>query len=245
MLMTQKGLSTWIIGWILSLFVAACSQQPAVYGPGQVVPERILSEGGADSFFICQEIPDTIFDFMQGRSYKEDCTVPRTDLRYLLFLHRNLDGQAVIGEMVVNRQIADDVLEIMQQLFYESYPIERARLIDYYDADDEKSMAANNTSCFNWRVKAGSGNISKHAMGMAVDINPLYNPYYRFPSVDETLQPSSAEPYMDRMWNFPYKIEEDDLCCKLFAEHGFLWGGNCWDDEKDYQHFFIEEGIKR
>ena len=236
MLMTQKGLYTWIIGWILSLFVAACSQQPAVYGPGQVVPEHILSEGGADSFFICQEIPDTIFDFMQGRSYKEDCTVPRSDLRYLLFLHRNLDGQAVIGEMVVNRQIADDVLEIMQQLFYESYPIERARLIDYYDADDEKSMAANNTSCFNWRVKAGSGNISKHAMGMAIDINPLYNPYYRFPGVNETLQPSSAEPYMDRMWDFPYKIEEGDACQRLFTEHGFKWGGS-WNSLRDYQHF--------
>lgn len=237
MLMTQKGLSTWIIGGIMLLFIMACSDnKPVEYGPGQVVPERFLSEGGADSFFICQEIPDTIFAFMQGRSYKDDCTVPRSDLRYLLFLHRNLDGQAVMGEMVVNRQIADDVLEIMQQLFNESYPIEQARLIDYYDADDEKSMAANNTSCFNWRVKTGSGNISKHAMGMAVDINPLYNPYYRFPSVDETIQPASAEPYMDRMWDFPYKIEEGDACHRLFTEHGFKWGGS-WNSLRDYQHF--------
>ena len=108
MLMTQKGLLTWITGGIMLLFIMACSDnKPAEYGPGQVVPERILSEGGADSFFICQEIPDTIFAFMQGRSYKDDCTVPRSDLRYLLFLHRNLDGQAVIGDMHVDVLIDD------------------------------------------------------------------------------------------------------------------------------------------
>lgn len=234
--MTIKGLSYLITGGVLLLLIMACSRKPVEYAPGQTVPDKVLESIGTDTFFCSQVIPDDIFEFMQGRSFKEDCTVPRSDLRYLLFLHRNLDGEAVIGEMVVNRQIADDVLEIIQQLFNESYPIEQARLIDYYDADDEKSMAANNTSCFNWRVKTGSGNISKHAMGMAIDINPLYNPYYRFPSVDETIQPASAEPYMDRMWNFPYKIEEGDACHRLFTEHGFKWGGS-WNSLRDYQHF--------
>ena len=234
--MTLKGLSGLIIGGILSLLITTCRYKPAEYGPGQVVPERILIESGAESFFSSQEIPDTIFAFMQGRSYKEDCTVPRSDLRYLLFLHRNLEGKAVIGEMVANRKIADDVLEIMQQLFYESYPIEQARLIDYFDADDEKSMAANNTSCFNWRTKAGSANISKHAMGMAVDINPLYNPYFKFSDVEGTTQPSNGMPYVDRMWSFPYRIEEGDLCYQLFVEHGFKWGGS-WNSARDYQHF--------
>lgn len=235
-LMTQKGLLHLITCGMLLLLFAACAQRPVEYGPGQKVPDEVLKSIGTDTFFCIQEIPDNIFEFMQGRSYKDDCTVPRSDLRYLLFLHRNLDGNAVVGEMVVNVQIADDVLDIMKQLFYGSYPIEHARLIDYYDADDEKSMAANNTSCFNWRSKAGSANISKHAMGMAIDINPLYNPYYKFPDVDGTIKPSNGKPYIDRMWSFPYRIEEGDLCHRLFVEHGFRWGGS-WNSLRDYQHF--------
>lgn len=235
-LMTIKGLSYLITGGVLLLLIMACSRKPVEYAPGQTVPDKVLESIGTDTFFCSQEIPDDIFEFMQGRSFKEDCTVPRSDLRYLLFLHRNLDGNAVVGEMVVNRQIANDVLDIMKQLFYGSYPIEHARLIDYYDADDEKSMAANNTSCFNWRSKAGSANISKHAMGMAIDINPLYNPYYKFPDVDGTIKPSNGKPYIDRMWSFPYRIEEGDLCHRLFVEHGFRWGGS-WNSLRDYQHF--------
>lgn len=233
--MTGKGLYRLLVVLLLPLMVA-CTDTTSKYLPGQVVPEQVLDELGTDSFFVCQEIPDDIFELMQGRSYKADCTVPRSDLRYLLFLHRNLEGQAVIGEMIVNKEISADVLEIMRGLFNESYPIEKARLIDYYDADDEKSMADNNSSSFNWREKTGSANISKHALGMAVDINPLYNPYYRFPDVDNTIQPASGNPYMDRMWDYPYKIEEGDACYRLFTEHGFKWGGN-WNSLKDYQHF--------
>ena len=235
-----RGLFGTIFILSLFLFIAACrqtvTQEEVTYGPGCIVPDEVLEREGVDSFFVCMEIPDTIFTFMQGRSYKDDCTVPRSDLRYLLILHRNLEGQAIVGEMVVNKEIAADVLEIFKQLFMESYPIEKVRLIDYYDADDERSMADNNTSCFNWREKTSSANISKHALGMAVDINPLYNPYYRFPNVNETIQPASGNPYMDRMWEFPYKIEEDDACYRIFTEHGFKWGGN-WNSLRDYQHF--------
>ena len=41
---------------------------------------------------------------------------------------------------------------------------------------------------------------------------------------------------MDREQDFPYKIDENDLCCRLFKEHGFSWGGD-WNSVKDYQHF--------
>lgn len=232
----------WVLDCMLFCMMAlpmllSCSQNHEYsLAPGVVVPEDVLDTMDIKSCFVSQEIPDTIFDLMYGRSYKDDCILSRSDLRYLLILHRNLEGQAVVGEMIVNKEIAADVLDIMEELFNNSYPIERVRLIDYYDADDEKSMAANNTSCFNWRPKAGSANISKHAMGMAIDINPLYNPYYRFPDVDGTIKPSNATPYIDRMWSFPYRIEEGDLCHRLFVEHGFKWGGS-WNSLRDYQHF--------
>lgn len=234
--MALKGLYGFILCEVMSLLIMTSSHKPVEYGPGAVIPENILMENGAESFFSSQEIPDSIFAFMQGRSYKADCTVPRTDLRYLLILHRNIEGQALVGELVVNKEISADVLEIMLQLFRESYPIECVRLIDYYDADDERSMSANNTSCFNWRKIAGSDKVSSHALGKAIDINPLYNPYYKSSGGKETVQPAGGRPYLDRKKSFPYKITEGDVCHSLFISYGFTWGGS-WKYSKDYQHF--------
>lgn len=239
--MKGRGLFGAIFISVLFLLTAACRQtapqEQMTFGPGCVVPDELLEKYGIDSFFVCMEIPDVIFDFMQGRSYKEDCTTPRSDLRYLFVLHRNMDGQAIVGEMVVNKNIADDMLDIMRELYELSYPIEKVRLVDYYEGDDKLSMADNNTSAFNWRSLTGpSERISKHATGMAIDINPLYNPYYRFPYVNETVSPAPGEAYMDRMWEFPCKIDEDDACYRIFTEHGFKWGGN-WNSLRDYQHF--------
>ena len=147
-----------------------------------------------------------------------------------------MDGQAVVGELVVNKEISADILDIMRELYELNYPIEQVRLVDYYEGDDELSMAANNSSAFNWRTQTGSSaKISKHATGMAIDINPLYNPYYRFPYVNETVSPG-GDLYMDRMWEFPFKIDEDDDCYRIFTEHGFKWGGS-WNSLRDYQHF--------
>ena len=224
----------------MSIFlVMACTEQKITevsFDPGDVVPQEVLDTMNIDRYFTISEIPDTIFEFMQGRSYKADCTIPRSDLRYLIILHRNMDGQAVVGELVVNKEISADILDIMRELYEQNYPIEQVRLVDYYEGDDELSMAANNSSAFNWRTQTGSSaKISKHATGMAIDINPLYNPYYRFPYVNETVSPG-GDLYMDRMWEFPFKIDEDDDCYRIFTEHGFKWGGS-WNSLRDYQHF--------
>ena len=224
----------------MSIFlVMACTEQKITevsFDPGDVVPQEVLDTMNIDRYFTISEIPDTIFEFMQGRSYKADCTIPRSDLRYLIILHRNMDGQAVVGELVVNKEISADILDIMRELYELNYPIEQVRLVDYYEGDDELSMAANNSSAFNWRTQTGSSaKISKHASGMAIDINPLYNPYYRFPYVNETVSPG-GDLYMDRMWDFPFKIDEDDDCYRIFTEHGFKWGGS-WNSLRDYQHF--------
>ena len=123
-----------------------------------------------EAFYI-SKIPDDIFEKMQGKSYKADCTVPREDLRYLHVLHMGFDGQTKEGELVVNKAIAEDVLAIFRQLYEAEYPIEKVRLVDEYDADDEASMSDNNSSAFNFRFISHTTKISKHGLGMAVDIN--------------------------------------------------------------------------
>lgn len=190
--------------------------------------------------FKISPISDAIFSRIAGRSYKVNCPIPLTDLRYLEILHKNLSGETLRGEMICNAKIADSLLEIFQKLFEANYPIERVRLIDEYDADDELSMRDNNSSCFNFRLVSFTNRISLHGFGMAVDINPRYNPYIKIVDGEKIIAPENSADFEDRSRDFPYKITEEDLCYRLFREHGFEWGGNCWDDAKDYQHFFIE-----
>ena len=194
-----------------------------------------------DNEFYITEITDDIFSRIKGKSFKDDCTLPREDLRYLHVLHKDIHGETHEGEMIVNRHIAEDVLEILKTLYEESYPIEKIRLIDEYDADDEASMEDNNSSCFNYRLISYSNRISKHGLGLAVDINTLYNPYVKTVNGKRSVEPVNAEPYLDRDKDFDYKIEREDLCCRLFLEHGFAWGGD-WTSQKDYQHFEIPSG---
>lgn len=197
----------------------------------------------ADDFYIT-EITDDIFDRIYGKSFKEDCTLPREELRYLHVLHKDINGEEHEGEMIVNRHIAEDVLDILKELYENDYPIEKIRLVDEYGADDELSMEDNNSSCFNFRFIPRTKKISKHGMGMAVDINTLYNPYITTVNGRRNVDPVNAEPYVDRDADFDYKIEKGDLCYNLFTGHGFTWGGE-WKNSKDYQHFEIpDEKIK-
>lgn len=221
---------------------AACNPEneaieKQVYFPGDVVAESDIAEMGEDRFFVCKPIPDGIFALMQGKSFKADCTTKREDLRYITCLHRDKDGRAIVGEMVLNKSIADNVLWIFKELYKASYPIERMRLVDYWDADDEMAMRDNNSSSFNFRFISHTNIVSKHGLGTAVDINPLYNPYHKITANGvEVIEPATGKPYLDRTKQFDYKIEENDLCCRLFKEKGFEWGGD-WTNRKDYQHF--------
>lgn len=161
------------------------------------------------------------------------------DLRYMNILYYDFNGDVQTGELICNKAIADDLIEIFYELYKNEYQIESVRLIDDYNGDDTASMEANNTSCFNYRPVDGTSSLSKHALGCAIDINPFYNPYVVFNKgkAGETyISPAGSEIYADRSKVFAYKIDENDLCYKLFKEHGFTWGGN-WNSCKDYQHF--------
>lgn len=190
-----------------------------------------------EPIFFIQEIPDEIFRKMLGKSFPENAKISRGELRYLRVSHYGFDGKAHQGELIVNHKIAEEILEIMQELFAQQYPIEKIRLMDVYDADDNRSMADNNSSAFNYRLIAGTNRLSKHSLGLAIDINPKYNPYIRPDGQGGMLiEPEGSEAYADRSREFPYKIEEKDLCYHLFRERGYVWGGD-WTTVKDYQHF--------
>ena len=84
---------------------------------------------------------------------------------------------------------------------------------------------------------SGSNKLSKHSAGLAVDLNPLYNPAVSTAKDGSTkVEPATASAYVDRSQNFAHKIDTSDLAYQVFTRHGFTWGGN-WHSKKDYQHF--------
>ena len=186
--------------------------------------------------FYYESLSDSIKKRITGLSYKEDCTIPYEDLRYVRVLYTNFNGGTSTGELICNQAIARDLVEIFYELYQAEYRIENIRLIDEYNADDLLSMEDNNTSCFNYRTVEGSTKLSKHALGLAIDVNPFFNPYVTYDNGKEKVSPAGSEAYADRSKPFAYKIDENDLCYKLFTEHGFIWGGH-WNSCKDYQHF--------
>lgn len=221
---------------IVCLLLSLTASAQGRYRPGDIVPEPYLKVFGSERFFKVMPINDDIRALMKDCSMKK-ADVAVEDLRYLLVLHRDGEGNAIVGEMVCSSSIADDLMEIFKALYQAKYPIEKMRLIDYYDSDDESSMRDNNSSCFNQRDITAGGRRSKHSFGLAVDINPHYNPYYKVKASGKVIvKPEESVEFLDRNASYPYKIEKDDLCYRLFKAHGFRWGGE-WASSKDYQHF--------
>lgn len=186
--------------------------------------------------FYYEPLSEDMKQRITGVSYKEDCPLPYEDLRHVSVLYVNFKGNVSTGDMICNKAIAQDLVEIFYELYQADYQIEQIRLIDEYAADDTLSMQDNNTSCFNYRTIAGTNKISMHGKGLAIDINPFFNPYVTYKNGEQRVSPAGAESYADRSQPFAYKIDENDLCYKLFTQHGFSWGGN-WNHSKDYQHF--------
>ncbi len=197
----------------------------------------------ADSFYF-EPLSDKLCRYITGISFpvvdeetEDELAISYEDLRYVHILHYDFNGNVAEGELICNEYIAQDLMEIFYELYRNEYQLEKVHLIEEYDGNDTSSMEDNNTSCFNYRVVEGSSSLSKHALGLALDINPFYNPYITYnEDGSENVSPKDATIYADRSVNFPYKIDENDLCYKLFTEHGFTWGGN-WNSCKDYQHF--------
>ena len=227
------------IRWLCILIMGVvfmCSDK-FIFGMGAQDNMQKINE---ENKFYISLITDDIFNRIKGKSYKDNCTVPLEELRYIHVLHKDKDGVEHEGEMIVNKHIAEDVAKILKQLYENNYPIEKIHLVDEYNADDELSMEDNNSSCFNFRLISHTNKISKHGLGLAVDINTLYNPYTKIVDGKRIVEPITGAPYLDREKDFDYKITKGDLCYKLFIKHGFEWGGE-WIDRQDYQHFEIPD----
>jgi len=208
------------------------------YNPSDTSPERVTYSDG----FYYEPLSEEMIDYITGTSYpadQNDLAITTDDLRYIGIQYVDFNGITQAGEIICNAKIAEDLVDIFYKLYEADYQLEKVVLIDNYGGDDTASMCADNTSCFNYRVVDDTTSLSNHAYGLAIDVNPFYNPYIVYGRNDDGsdyISPPGSEQHADRSASFAYKIDENDLCYKLFIEHGFKWGGN-WNSCKDYQHF--------
>jgi hypothetical protein len=166
-------------------------------------------------------------------SWRPGCPVGRVELRLLRADHWGFDGRVHRGELMVHRDHARRILVVLEKLFNAGYPIERMRLVDAYRANDDRSMAANNTSGFNCRRVAGTNRWSEHAFGRAIDLNPLRNPYV---TRGGRVSPPAGRRYANRARRAAGMIRGGDVVVRAFAAAGWRWGGY-WSGSRDYQHF--------
>lgn len=170
---------------------------------------------------------------MTGLSFRPDCPVTLDDLCHLQISHWGFDGAVHEGEIVVAASVADDVLTVFRRLYEVRFPLRKVRLVDEYGADDDASMADDNTSGFNGR-RLANGAWSQHAYGTAIDLNPVENPYV----LEGAVLPPNGAPYVDRAQDAPGMIHPDGPVVAAFRAIGWKWGGD-WTTRKDYQHFSL------
>jgi poly-gamma-glutamate synthesis protein (capsule biosynthesis protein) len=170
-------------------------------------------------------------------SHRSGCPVPLARLRHLTVSHVRFDGTTGTGELVVHEDHAEALVSVFRTLYDAGWPIRRMRLVDAYRGDDALSMAADNTSAYNCRRVAGTDRWSDHASGLAIDLNPVENPYV----TGSSFVPEEGARFvrLDRSAGADVPrgvIRDGDVVVRAFARIGWAWGGH-WSSAKDYQHF--------
>jgi hypothetical protein len=170
-------------------------------------------------------------------SYRPACPVGPAELRTVRVSHWGFDGRVREGALVVHRRVAADVVAVFRDLFAARVPVRRMRPVSVYRGSDAASMAADNTSAFNCRrTVGGSGGWSRHAYGLAVDVNPVENPYV----LGGRVLPPAGRAYVDRRHVRPGMAVPGGPLVRAFERRGWRWGGR-WRDP-DYQHFSAAGG---
>ena len=165
-------------------------------------------------------------------SWRDEPRCPRFDeLAYLRIPHLTFEGAVALGELIVAATIAERTIELFRRLYALGFPIRQMKLVDDYGADDDRSMSVDNTSAFNFRVVAGTNVLSQHARGLAIDINPVENPWRK----PDRLVPREGERFADRRAIRPGMFVRPGPVVAAIDELGWEWGGD-WRHASDDHH---------
>jgi D-alanyl-D-alanine carboxypeptidase len=206
--------------------------------PASTAPPSTSSRLPARFHATVTPLPARLAAEMRGTTWQPGCPVPLRRLRLLTLRYWGFDGQVHDGPMVVNQAVAGQVVSVFGRLFQARFPIEQLHLaVQYVPGQDDPYDTRNYTDGFNCRpVVTAHGPLtswSQHAYGLAIDINPVQNPYV---AADGYVRNVHARRYRDRSLRRPGMIHPGDVVVRAFAAIGWGWGGS-WSGSKDYMHF--------
>jgi hypothetical protein len=185
------------------------------------------------------DLPEQIkASMIKAGVWSQSCPVSLDRLKLLRISYYDFAGDIKEGQMVVLDKLASNVIEIFKELLNIKFPIDKMNLLDKYQGSDELSMEDNNSSCFNHRFIANSKILSMHSLGLAIDINPVQNPYIIINEQAKSVQvlPEMGLNYLNRNNQRPGMVEP---IVGIFKKYGYdVWGGN-WDSPIDYHHFQV------
>ena len=195
------------------------------------LPTRDLLPPPADGRFASSvsPVPAAV---LERSTWRPECPVPATDLRYVTVSFRGFDGAAHTGELLLNARVTDDLVGVFKDLFDAGFPIEQMRITSPAELDAAPTGDDNTTTAFVCRPIVGSTSWSAHAYGLAIDVDPFQNPYQR----EDLVLPELASAYLDRGNVRPGMILEGGPVVEAFDRIGWTWGGR-WRSPLDLQHF--------
>jgi hypothetical protein len=185
-------------------------------------------------------LPDPVrAQLKAGGFWHRGCPVALSKLRLLTVAYRGFDGRDHTGEIVVDGDAARPLTRVFRQLYRLRFPIRHMRLADAYGPSRGRPRDGDVSGSFECRQAVpspctggrGTGSWSMHAFGLAVDLNPVENPYV---GCGQTRDPG-ARRYRDRSRHRRGMVTRRVV--EAFRSIGWRWGGSWTGDTKDYMHF--------
>jgi hypothetical protein len=254
----MRAAAGWMVAGVLG--VSCISSRPAQTAGGEAgkrpatrdatppmaSPDAVTEPEPAPSGFVgrISPLPASLRGRMRGTTWKPGCPVPLGDLRLLRFNYWNFEGEVHRGPMVVHEDVAQDVMWVFRRLFRARFPIKRVALAREFVPEEFEPVTYTRrsvTAAFNCRPvitpRGPVNDFSRHSYGLAIDINPVQNPYV---TADGFVRNRASRRYLERSRPLEGVIHDGGVVVRSFARIGWEWGGH-WSGGKDYMHFALPE----
>ncbi len=214
----------WMMACAVSLFYSCKRPTQTQEPPRTLMGTDSVAVSGA---FKTDTIIDSRYTFEEAVAGTK---APESIIHQLILLdvlYLSTDGKLHKGQILTNGKLRDDIAYLFDFMLKEGFVIEKAVPVVRYGWNDSLSMDDNNTYSFCYR----NVSYSKHATGMAIDINPRFNPL-RWKLKDLPNRPKGA--VHDTTVNGT--LYEGHRVVEAFRKRGFRWG-HTFSKYYDDHHF--------